>query len=310
MTDASPASSDVVGHRVLRILHAGSLTNLVRDELAPMLAVRHIQVVAERGFSVDLAEAIAGRRRTADLFLSADADLNHLLLRSEPDRRAHWFVVFARNAVALAYSAQSPIADEFARAAAHDVPWHEALLRPGLRLVRDDPYRDPLGYYAVLAMDLAERRFQLPGYRRAVLGDDANPRQVVPNPLAMLLAGKADATFIYRSGAATRGIPWVDLGPLIDLSEPALASTYAEACILTPSGGAIRGRPIACSATVVEPSRNSGAAVEAIELLLSPAGQDLVQRQNFLATPALVGGDAAAMPERLRPFLAGTYPTD
>jgi molybdate/tungstate transport system substrate-binding protein len=290
----------------VHVLHAGSLTALVRDGLAPALARQGIEVVAERGFSVDLAEALVARRRTADLFLSADAELSRLLLGARPNPLARWFVVFARNAVVLAYHPSGPFADQFVRASQGQISWYEVLAQPGLRLARDDPYRDPLGYYAVLVVDLAERAFGQPGLRRRVLRADDNPAQVHPDPLGRLLAGEADATFTYRSGAISRGLAWIDLGPRVDLSQPDLAPSYALARMVTPTGGELQGRPIACSAAVIEGSENQAAALAAVGVLVSPAGQDLVREHHLLPSAPVLGGDARRVPDALVPLLGSS----
>jgi molybdate/tungstate transport system substrate-binding protein len=294
--------------RMLRIMHAGSLAALVRDGLAPRLGRRHITVRAQPGFSVDLADALLARRAVADLFLSADAEVSRRLVGTGTDALARWFVVFARNALVLAYNPAGPFADQFVRAATGASAWYDVLLQPGVRLARDDPYRDPLGYYAVLSMDLAERTLGVSGLRHQLLGEDDNPAQVVPDPLGRLLRGEVDATFTYRSGAIRRGLQWIQLGAQVDLSEPALASTYAAARLVTPNDGEIRGRPIACSATAIEGSAQHAAAVHAIRGLVSPAGQLLVREHHLLPCTPLVGGDRAAVPRALTPYVGGDFP--
>ena len=89
----------------LKVLHAGSLTSLVRQGLGPALSDAHgIVIESEPGHSVALATAIKEGRLRGDLYLSADAEVNQLLLGPANGAWIGWFAVFARNAVVLAYS--------------------------------------------------------------------------------------------------------------------------------------------------------------------------------------------------------------
>jgi molybdate/tungstate transport system substrate-binding protein len=142
------------------VLHAGAVTDLVTRGVAPALLDRAgIEVVSVPGHSVALASGIISGDLQGDVYLSADARINALLSGPGDGQAASWFLVFARNAVVLAYSPTGPLAKSFARVKAGELPWHEVLRLPGVRLGRNDPNHDPMGYYTVLVCALAEEHY-------------------------------------------------------------------------------------------------------------------------------------------------------
>lgn len=73
-----------------------------------------------------------------DLYLSADAEMNRLLLGPVNGAWIGWFVVFARNAVVLAYSPNSRFLTDFEQARSGALPWYQVLLQPGVQIGRND----------------------------------------------------------------------------------------------------------------------------------------------------------------------------
>ena len=118
--------------RAVKVLHAGSLTALVRQGLGPALhQASGITLESESGHSVALATAIKEGRTGGDMYLSADAEVNQTLLGPTNGDWIRWFVIFARNAVVLAYSPQSQFLADFEQARNGTIPWYQALLKPG-----------------------------------------------------------------------------------------------------------------------------------------------------------------------------------
>src|SRR5260370_2893 len=113
--------------------------------------------------------------------------------------------------------------------------------------------------------------------------------------------------FLYLSAVADRGLPYLRLPDEINLSNPALATTYAQVHFTTNTRQTFHGKPISFSATVLNNASNPQAALHFVEYLLSPAGQQHVQAAHFLPSLALVGGDAASVPHQLRALLQGQY---
>lgn len=292
----------------VKVLHAGSLTSLVRGGLGPALSDAYgIEVESEPGHSVALALAIRDGRLQGDLYLSADAEVNQLLLEPANGECIGWFVVFARNTAVLAYSPNSRFLADFERARSGDIPWYQVLLQPGVQIRRNDPHLDPMGYYTLLVCMLAERHYGIPDLKARLLGDDTNPQQVGGFTLAQLEDGEIDAMVLYLSAARGLGLPYLPLPDEINLGNPALATAYAQAHFTTNSGQTFRGKPISFSAAVLNHASHPHAAMRFVEYLLSPAGQQLVQAAHFLPGPALIGGDASLVPHFLRALLQGDY---
>jgi molybdate/tungstate transport system substrate-binding protein len=292
----------------LKVLHAGSLTSLVRQGLGPALSDAHgIVIESEPGHSVALATAIKEGRLRGDLYLSADAEVNQLLLGPANGAWIGWFAVFARNAVVLAYSPKSRFLTDFEQARSGAIPWYQLLLQPGVQIRRNDPHLDPMGYYTLLVCALAEEHYGLPDLKARLLGSDTNPEQMKSFTLAQLESGEIDAMFLYLSAAQGLGLPYLLLPDEINLGNPALAATYAQVHFTTNTGQTFHGKPISFSAAVLNNASHPHAALQFVEYLLSPAGQQLVQAAHFLPGPALVGGDAASIPQHLRALLQGDY---
>jgi molybdate/tungstate transport system substrate-binding protein len=290
------------------VLHAGAVSDLVRIGLAPvLLETQDIEVTAVSGHSVALALGILDGSLEGDVYISADARTNALLSTSGGGGLVSWFLVFARNAIVLAYSNAGPFASLFDRARRGEMPWHEVMCMPGIKVARNDPNLDPLGYYTVLVCSLAEEHYALPGLRHRVLGDDMNPDQVGRVSLTGLADGSIDAMFLYRSAAIGKPFGMIDLPDAINLSDPALASTYAKAHFQTRDGHDFRGTPISFSATVLASASDRVAAVHFVDFLISPAGQEIVQAFHFICSPILLGGSPGSLPREFAGRVQGTY---
>ena len=292
----------------LKVLHAGSLTSLVRQRLGPALfGESSIVVGSEPGHSVALATAIKEGRIRGDVYLSADAGVNQTLLGPTNGEWIRWFVIFAHNAVVLAYSPNSRFLADFERARSGAIPWYQALFQPGVQLRRNDPNLDPMGYYTLLVCALAQEHYRLPGLKEHLLGSATNPQQVNQFTIAQLEGGEIDAMFLYLSAATDLALPYLLLPDEINLGNPALAATYAQVHFTTDRGHTFHGKPISFSAAVLKSASDPPAALHFVEYLLSPAGQQHVQAAHFLPGSALVGGDVSAVPHQLRPLLLGEY---
>ena len=292
----------------LRVLHAGSLTALLRQGLAPAWQqVSGMVVESESGHSVALALAIKESRARGDVYMSADAEVNRLLLGPANGGWIRWFVVFAYNSVVLAYSPRSRFLAEFERVRNGDLPWHQVLLQPGVQIRRNDPHLDPMGYYTLLVCMLAERHYGLPDLKERLLGSNTNSEQVKGFTLPQLESGEIDAMFLYLSAAQGLRLPYLPLPDQINLSNPALAADYAQVHFITNTGQTFSGKPISFSATVLNNADHPDAALRFVEYLLSPVGQQLVQAAHFLPGPILVGGDTSSVPQHLRALFQGDY---
>ncbi len=292
----------------IQVLHAGVLTDLVGRGLVPvLLKERGIEVSAVGGHSVGVALRILDGSLAGDVYLSADARNNAVLSGATGRHLVSWFLVFARNSVVIIYSRSSPRAGAFDRVRRGEVPWYEVMSEPGVRLARNDPNLDPLGYYTLLVCALAEEHYNLAGLRRALLGDDVNPEQVGGAGFAGLAEGSIDAMFLYRSAAIGRGFGVIDLPDEINLGNADLATTYARVSYTTTEGYEFRGAPISHGAAVLASARNPETALEFMKFLASPSGQSKVKEFHFLHSPILAGGSADVLPQELAELVEGRY---
>ena len=293
---------------VVKVLHAGSLTSLVRRGIGPALQQEsRITLESESGHSVALAMAIKDLRMNGDLFLSADAEVNQILLEPTNGDWIRWFVIFARNTVVLAYSPKSRFFSDFEQARSGVIPWYQVLLQPGIKLFRNDPNLDPMGYYTLLVCALAQKHYRIPDLKQRLLGSDTNPAQVSGLNIGQIERGEIDAMFLYVSAALDLSLPYLVLPDEINLGNPAMAPYYEGVQFTNNKGQTFHGKPISFSAAVLKNANNPHAAQHFIEFLLSPIGQKLVQAAHFLPSPALVGGDKTSVPDQLQTLLQGDY---
>jgi molybdate/tungstate transport system substrate-binding protein len=293
---------------VVKALHAGSLTSLVRRGIGPALYQESgITVESESGHSVALAMSIKDQRVSGDVFLSADAEVNQILLGSTNDDWIRWFVIFARNTVVLAYSPKSRFFTDFELAHDEKMPWYQVLMQPEVKLFRNDPNLDPMGYYTLLVCALAQKHYRIPDLKQNLLGSDTNPAQVSHLNIGQLERGEIDAMFLYLSAAHELSLPYLVLPDEINLGNPAMAPYYEGVQFTNNNGQTFRGKPISFSAAVLKNANNPHAAQHFIEFLLSPIGQKLVLAAHFLPSPALVGGDKTSVPGQFRKLIQGEY---
>jgi molybdate/tungstate transport system substrate-binding protein len=294
----------------IRVLHAGSLTNLVTLTMLPafneLCGASGTDLAAP---SVALADEIKDGSVTGDLFMSAGAQVNQELLGARNGNWARWFLVFARNEMVITYSPQSPFFADLEKARLGQVPWYQVLTEPGFVLGRTDPNTDPGGYYAVLVAKLAEQYYGIPGLKQHLLGSDTNPAQLLALPtFATTQTGAMpDASFSYLSNALNQNLHYLVLPRQINLGDPSQAARYGSVSFTNTKGFTYRGAPIAFSATVLKGSQQTQTAIDFLRLLVSEQGQAFVASRDFLSSPILVGGDARQLPAELRPYATGCY---
>jgi molybdate/tungstate transport system substrate-binding protein len=295
----------------LRVLYAGSLVALMENDLGPAFAkaAGGITVEGRAGGSVALAHMILDGLQSPDVFVSADPAVNKLLMHPAPGPSAPWFLTFAGTTMVLGYSPGSRFAPAFQEAAAGRRPWYEVLATPGLRLGRTDPRLDPKGYRTILTLELAERYYKRPGLEAALLGAPENPAQTFPEEalVGRLESGQLDAGFFYLTEVKEQQLPYVALPDAINLGNPAMARSYAEAAYTDAKGEVRRGAPILYTVTIPSTVRNLPGAVQFIQFLYSPAGARILTSHGLLPTRILVGGDPRTVPPPLHRLSQGMY---
>ncbi|MGH3943146.1 MAG: substrate-binding domain-containing protein [Pseudonocardiaceae bacterium] len=258
--------------------YAGMLDDLVVNGLQPGVAPR-IAIDRRSGSSLGVARSIRSGDLPADLYGSADSNVNQILIGDANGNKVRWYAAFARAEIVFAYSPSPtlPRRTLFDAAANGSIPWHQAIEKnpdfPDLKILRSNPNNDPSGYYALFIMQLAERFHHKSGFKQDILGDDLNPAQVGPvvNP-ALLESGEIDGIFLYKSFAEAFGLKYLSLPPEINLSDPAHADFYATASYFnTTDNTTYRGGVIRPSFAPVEGAANSAAAKEVLRTTVKVA---------------------------------------
>ncbi len=307
---AQPFSCSSDAGSTVRVAHAGSLSNLVSATMLPAFKeLCGADGTEVSGPSVMLADQIKSGAVTADVFLSAGAQVNQQLLGPRNGNWASWFLVFARNEMVINYSPQSRFFADLEKARLGKIPWYQVLTEPGFVLGRTDPNTDPGGYYAVIVAQLAQRYYGIPDLKQRLIGSDTNPAQLLTAPTftTTQTGDTPDAKFGYLSSALDQKQNYLVLPRQINLGDPTESARYATASFTNTDGFTYRGGPIRFSATVLKNSTAPQTATDFIRLLISEQGQAFLTSRDFLASQILVGGDARQLPAELRPFVTGCY---
>lgn len=268
--------------RLLRILHAGSLDRLVRDDLIWLFGRRAAwRCESTSGGSRALARAIRDGSARADVFLSADAEVIEAELMGEANRSVvDAYVVFATNAMVVALSDAGVHASLARKALAGELGVIE-LLQAGLRIGRPDPEEDPKGYRTIFAIQLLERYVATPGLAVRVLGAPRNPEQIfaVPALVPMLRRGEIELLVTYRSQAVEEGLPFLELPAEASLESPDLPHHYAKASYRCVDGTAYRASAISYAAASVK--GGADARLEFVEFLGTEEARQAMLRHGF-----------------------------
>lgn len=282
------------------VAHAGSLITLLQRDLVPgFTAHSGYTVTRQAGPAVGLANQIRRNELAPDVYMSADAEVNRLLMGAAQRDKVRWFFGFARTRMVLAYSPQSRFKADFEAAAAGQKLWYEVLQTPGLVFRRSDPRTDPGGYRSVFVCQLAEQFYQQPGLRDAILQGDDNEAQLIMGVPPNMTDGSIDAMLLYVTAALDNQLPYIQLPDAIDLSNPAFAAAYRAASYTNPQGQTFQGTPAIYSITIPVAAANPQGAVAFVAYVLSEAGRRAVARHGFLPTVPLIGGDISAIPPAL-----------
>jgi len=281
----------------LVVFNAGSLAAPFRDLLAAFQAGHPAAVPAQEiSGSLEAARKLTELGKVPDVLAVADYAIIDRLLRPA---HATWQVMFARNAMVLAYTERSVGAGEV-----NGSNWWQVLLRPDVRVGRSDPALDPSGYRALMVLQLAEKHYAEPGLAaKLMLAMPA--RYVRPKEAdltALLQAGELDYAWTYRSIAQTTGLRFVELPREIDLGDPALADAYAVARVMVPGarreGGEmleLTGEPIVYALTIPTAAPHPELARAFVRFALSPEGRAIIEKNGLVPmVPVVKNGEVPA----------------
>src|SRR5206468_1903170 len=96
--------------------------------------------------------------------------------------------------------------------------WTRILRLQDVEVGRTDPNLAPVGYRALLMLQLAERYYKSPGLAKALLAraPERNLRGNAAELAALLAAGELDYIYEYQSVAEANGFKFIQLPDAID----------------------------------------------------------------------------------------------
>jgi molybdate/tungstate transport system substrate-binding protein len=247
-------------------------------------------------------------KQPVDVLALADVSLFEKPISPAQTTRFPWWSIFAGNEIGIAYTDKSKAADKITAA-----NWPQILQQPGVQTAYSDPESDPEGYNTVIAWTLAESYYHLPGFAaklRAAI-PQKNIRGDSTQLLALLSAGEVDYAWEYRSVAEQHHLKFLRLPKEINLSDPALATTYKTACIdlhrTGPDGEKVVqpkcGQPILYAVAIAADAPHPEAAAQFVKALYSEAGKKALESAFQQPLPAQIGGSMNAVPDWLTGFV-------
>lgn len=292
----------------ISVLYAGSLVYIMEKKVSPAFnQATGYTFQGEGKGSTALANEIKGKLRTPDVFISADPRVNTTLEGASNGNYVSWYMTLAKTQLVLGYSPKSKYAADFQAAANGTKPWYQVLEESGVRIGRTDPLLDPKGYSTLFMFQLAQQYYHQTGLTQKILGSDENTSQIFPEEelVARLGSGQLDAGIFYLNEVKQQNLPYITLPSQINLGDPSLASTYAQASWTNPKTDKVtKGAPIVYTITIPSTSKNKSGAIAFVNFLLSSQGQSILSGNGVLSTPVTASGDKAAIPQQLQQYVA------
>mgnify|MGYP001765813562 CR=1 FL=1 len=306
----------------LVVFGAGSLI-IPFDHLEKAFELRYpdIDVQAQYHGSIQVIRHATELHEAIDVIATADASLIPMLMYESqvPESGAayaDWYIRFASNRLALAYTGQSKYAGEI-----NLDNWYQVLSRRDVRTGLADPRFDASGYRALMAFALANDYYQQPAifldmfngrfqYPVTIFQDEelttlTVPEIVEPVPdtglvirgasiqlIALLQSGELDYAFEYESVIRQHGLEMFSLPEALNLGSP--EADYSHVLVeldfqrfqsVKPE---FRGERIGYGITIPSNAPHPEQAALFIEFLLSEEGRVLMLAdQHPLFDPAL-----------------------
>jgi molybdate/tungstate transport system substrate-binding protein len=335
--DASPAAANATaaaagGRTTLVVFAAGSLIIPFGDLVTAFEAANPgIDVQAEYHGSIQVMRQVSELHQLVDVTATADTSLIPMLLYAETDPKtgrpyADWYIRFASNRLAIAYSPKSKHASEI-----NADNWYEILSRRDVRVGISDPRFDAVGYRTLMLYGLAGYHYGKPSLFDdmfngrftspvTIFRDDAGATVTVPEVLEskpetglimrgdssmlipLLETGDLDYAFEYESVIRQHGLSMVSLPDalnlgaenvnygniVVDLDFHRFASVKPE----------FRGERIGYGITIPTNAPHPDEAALFVQFLLGPQGRAIMTRDYHpMFDPALCRG---SVPPALR----------
>lgn len=236
---------------MLNIFNAGVAMGIVRETIGKwnnLYPEKHAEMQAG-GSVYGIKQLLAGE--PFDLLILADDTIIKSLMADQ----TNGYIVFAGNKMVVCATEGKEINND---------NWQEKLLEPKATFKHMNPYIDPNGYRAVMAMMLADHHE--PGLTEKLL---YHPGHIGMNPnISPKDLPAADYMFSYYSGAKNSNAVFAELPEVMDLSNDALADIYATAEFQVDEQNTVNGAPISHALTIPKTSPNASEACRFVDMFL------------------------------------------
>jgi molybdate/tungstate transport system substrate-binding protein len=118
--------------------------------------------------------------------------------------------------------------------------------------------------------------------------------------LAALQSGQIDYLAIYRSNALEEHLKYVALPPQVNLSDLAMAASYAEVTVDAGSLGKKQAKPIIYGLTIPSNAPDPALAEKFIGFVLGPQGQAIMRSNGFVVINPALASSQGKVPAALQ----------
>ncbi len=285
--------------------------------------------------SIQVMRHVTDIHEKIDVVATADYNLIPLLMENSIDPEtgkpyADWYVRFAANRLAVAFTENSRYADQI-----NDQNWYEILLKPDVRLGLADPRFDAAGYRSIMVFKLGENYYNRPALLFDIFyGAFKSPIKTaeeggqfiihIPEVLetkpgsrivmrggsiqlnALLESGEVDYAFEYESVINQLGFKMISLPDQLNLGSSAGEDYYHQVKVLLDFQRFVSVKPeflgeqIGYGITIPTNAPHPEAALRYLEFLFGPQGREIMKSNYHPLLEPLEGFGTGALPKELK----------
>lgn len=294
-----------------------------------------IDLMAEYHGSIQVMRHVTELHEAIDVVATADAALVPMLMYASTNPQngqpyADWFIRFASNRLAIAYTPRSLYADEI-----NQGNWTGILSRGDVKFGLADPRFDAAGYRALMAFALQENSLeQYTFFKTMFAGQFTSPLSIyrddvqtlirVPEILetskdahilmrgasvfliALLESGDLDYAFEYESVIRQHGLEMLSLPAAVNLGDESLSEFYGQVEVkedfqrFSTVKPQFFGEPISYAITIPSSAEHPQEAELFIAFLLSPEGQAVMAANQHPLLEQFSADGYTEMPDSLQ----------
>jgi molybdate/tungstate transport system substrate-binding protein len=301
-SSSAPASSPgtAAARGTLTVFGAGTLSTPFTAEIQAFTKANpSVTVHSQFGASGDMVKDVTQVGQPDDVLGVADYSLIPKLMSAPARPHATWYLGFVSNQITLAYTSHSKGAGQLTPA-----NWYTVVAQPGVHIGRSNPAADPSGYQFLQMLQLAQGYYHDPGLAAAVLKNspDSSVAETETSLLAALQSGQIDYLAIYRSNALEEHLKYIALPPQVNLSDQAMATSYAKVTINAGSLGNKQAKPIIYGLTIPSNAPDPALAEKFIGFVLGPQGQAIMRSNGFVVINPALASSQGKVPAALQPL--------